>query len=437
MVKPIGDRSFYAQAGVPRSELPVAGTGSTTAPDPAADRRLPRLMVLRLPDGRELPLMKDLTIGQSSRNDVVLRDERVSRRHCVIEVGRGCVRVRDLNSTNGTMVNGLRVTSADLTAGGTLLVGRSQLRIAVADDGERDLVGGSEPMKRLRGLIRQYAVTPLPVLIMGETGTGKELVAKAIHEQSGRRGAFIPVNCGSIPKELVESELFGHEKGAFTGALAPRKGVFQEADGGTLFLDEIGELPLSLQTRLLRALENGVVRPVGSDREVRVQVRVVAATHVDLHAAIGRGHFRQDLYYRLAAAVLDTPPLRARQSDLPALVTRFLADDGSGHTLTDGAMARLAEHPWPGNVRELRNVLKRATALHGPVIDAHHLSFNAAQAADRSLAVEGRAFNDIEREVIQLTLRRHGGNKRAAAQALQIPKSTLCDKAKRYGITCE
>jgi DNA-binding NtrC family response regulator len=438
MVRPIADRIFYPQGNAPHVELPVVGTGASTAPEPPELRRKRRL-VLRLPDGRELPITGNLTVGQSSRNDVVLRDERVSRRHCVIELASGGVRVRDLNSTNGTTINGLRVTSADLSAGGVISIGRSQLRITFADEETPTLAGGSEPMRRLRGLIGQYAPTELGMLIVGETGTGKELVARALHEQSGRKGAFVAVNCGSIAKDLVESELFGHERGAFTGASAPRKGVFQEADGGTLFLDEVGELPLALQPRLLRALEAGTVKPVGADREVKVRVRVVAATHVDLAAAVARGQFRQDLYYRLAAAVVETPPLRARPSDLKALAERFLDVDSPSCRLTEAALARLALHRWPGNVRELRNLLKRAAALHGPIIDAQHVELEAAPVAaavdePNGVPVDGRPYLDIEREVLARAIQRYGGNKRAAANALRIPKSTLCDKARRYGI---
>jgi DNA-binding NtrC family response regulator len=432
----LADRSFNPQLDAPCPEQPAMETGATTAPAPAAERRAMRLMVLRLPDGREVPLDKSLTIGQSSRNDVVLRDERVSRRHCAIEVLRDGVRIRDLNSTNGTVVNGLRVTGADLVGGSVIALGRTHLRVAFAGGEKHDLVGESEAMRRLRGLIAQYAPTSLPVLIIGETGTGKELVARALHDQSGRKGPFIPVNCGSIAPELVESELFGHERGAFTGAAGPRKGVFQEAHGGTLLLDEIGELPLSLQPRLLRALETGAVRPVGADREVKVDVRVLAATHVDLEAAVGRGHFRQDLYYRLNAAMVETPPLRARPGDVALLAARLLEADSPGHTLTEAALARLAEHAWPGNVRQLRNVLKRAAALHGPAIDAQHLALGSAQwgAAPAALAIEERPYFEIERDVIERTIKRCGGNKRAAATALGIPKSTLHDKARKYGI---
>ena len=438
-MKPVFDRKFHhqveGQVDAPRSELPLDGTGASTEPAPL-DRRPARRLVLRLPDGREVALEGKLTVGQSSQNQVVLRDERISRRHCAIELAAGGVRVRDLDSTNGTFVNGMRVSSAELTVGGTLRLGRTQLRIAVAQDESPSLVGDSEPMKRLRGLIGQYAPTELPVLIVGETGTGKELVARARPEQSGRTGQFIAVNCSSIPKDLVESELFGHERGAFTGASAPRKGVFQEADGGTLFLDEIGELPLALQPRFLRALETGVVRPVGADREVTVHVRVLAATHVDLQAAVARGGFRQDLYYRLAAAVLETPALRTRPSDLAGLAERFLDADSPGNRLTDAALARLAEHAWPGNVRELRNVLRRASALHGPIIDAQHLVMESPLpgAIAEQMPVEGRPYLEIERDVLERALRRCGGNKRAAALALQIPKSTLCDKARRYGL---
>jgi DNA-binding NtrC family response regulator len=286
----------------------------------------------------------------------------------------------------------------------------------------------------------------LPVLICGETGTGKELVARALHDQSGRRGEFVPVNCGSIPKELVETELFGHERGAFTGAGTRKAGLFQQADGGTLFLDEIGELPDVLQTRLLRALENGVVRPVGATREALVNVRVVAATHVDLEKAVADGRFRRDLYYRLAAAIITTPPLRARRSDIPLLVDRILRDEagGSGQCrLSAAAMGAVMEHTWPGNVRELKNVLRRATALGGGrVIEPADLKLAplppSAQGEglddEEQLRLIGQTFEQIEREVLLRTLKRCSGNQRAASEALGIPRSTLNDKLRRYGV---
>jgi len=301
------------------------------------------------------------------------------------------------------------------------------------------IVGESSAMLKLRLDIARLATVPLPVLIHGETGTGKELVARALHDQSGRRGCFVPVNCGSIPKDLIESELFGHERGAFTGANARRDGLFQEADGGTLFLDEIGELPDALQTRLLRALESGVVRPVGATREATVNVRVVAATHVDLEQAIKDGQFRRDLYYRLAAAVITTPTLRARRSDIPLLVERILQAEaalGQRCQLSGAAMATLMEYPWPGNVRELKNVLQRAAALGGATLEPDDLAIPTGSAAaaddEEQVRIQGQTFEQIEREVLLRTVKRCGGNQRQASQALGIPKSTLNDKLKRY-----
>ncbi|HZS40651.1 MAG TPA: sigma 54-interacting transcriptional regulator [Polyangia bacterium] len=427
--------------GVPSTEIHPQTTGITTRPLPSSTPPNGRL-ALKLADGGEVRLDHPVTIGQSRSNEIVLRDLSVSRHHCVIDVNaRGC-EVRDLESTNGTFVNGLRVSTAELRAGAIVELGSTRLRVAYAGADDSPLVGESPPMQRLRRDIGLLASSDLPVLVAGETGTGKELVALALHRQSGRAGAFVPVNCGSIPKELVESELFGHERGAFTGATLKRAGVFQEADGGTLFLDEIGELPPALQPRLLRALESGVVRPVGADRELPVDVRVIAATHVDLRAAVAAGRFREDLYYRLNGAILETPPLRARASDLRALV-RHLLDELDGQSgrcrITERAMTALAAHPWPGNVRELKNVLRRAAVLGGPVIDERDLELRpplgAGDESGEVVRIDNRPYLEIERDVLEKAIRRHRGNKRAAAHALRIPKSTLCDKARRYGIS--
>jgi len=269
-------------------------------------------MALIFPDGKRVSLEHATVIGSGEGVDVRVDDPCVSRRHCVIEPTEERVLVRDLASTNGTLLNGVRVPTAELRPGLVLTIGTTRLRVAMDTKADAEIVGESPPMQRMRAEIARLAVVPLPVLVLGETGTGKELVARALHDQSGRRGHFVAVNCGSLPKDLIESEMFGHERGAFTGAETRRKGFFQEADGGTLFLDEIGELPESLQTRLLRVLENGVVRPVGSTRELVVNVRVVAATHVDLERAVASGRFRHDLYYRLNAASVRTPNLRSR-----------------------------------------------------------------------------------------------------------------------------
>jgi DNA-binding NtrC family response regulator len=404
------------------------------------DGRFGRL-VLVTPDGQRRSVLREIAIGSAPDNDLCLaNDPCVSRRHCVIAPVEGRFVVRDLVSTNGTWVNGVRVPHAELRPGTTLTVGGTRLRVVLDERTDAAIVGESGAMQRLRVDIGKLSSVPLPVLVFGETGTGKELVAKALHEQSGRRGQFVPVNCGSIPKDLIESELFGHERGAFTGAGTRKNGLFQEADRGTLFLDEIGELPEQLQTRLLRALENGVVRPVGATREAMVNVRVVAATHVDLERAVADGRFRRDLYYRLAAAVITTPTLRARRSDIPLLAERILAEEaamGVRCQLSADAMASLMEYPWPGNVRELKNVLRRAAALGGATLEPHDFTFGSALAAtdeEDAVQIQGQTFEQIERQVLERTVRRCGGNQRAASEELRIPRSTLNDKLRRYGI---
>ncbi len=392
-------------------------------------------LALLTPKGEHLLLRDELTIGQAPGNVLVLEDTCASRRHCVIERFSGGFRVRDLESKNGTFVNDVRVAEAPLAQGSYLGVGRSRMRVIVEPKLRSPLVGESGVMRALRQRISRVAPTGLPVLIVGETGTGKELVARALHDLGGRGGAFVALNCGAIAAELVESELFGHEKGAFTGATQRRLGVFQEADGGTLFLDEIGELSPSLQPRLLRALEVGAVRPVGATRELRVQVRVVAATHVDLEAAVARGAFREDLYYRLCGDLVRTPPLREHPQDIPELAQRILGDESASAILDESALSALCEYAWPGNVRELRNALRRAAALSGPRIYAADLSLTGRsmqRTTPEGLSIDGRPFLDLEREILARALSRAGGNKRAAAHALGIPKSTLCDKAKRY-----
>jgi DNA-binding NtrC family response regulator len=397
---------------------------------------------LAVPGGRRIALDSGFTVGKARDNRLVLEDSCVSRHHLAIDVTSGQVRVRDLNSKNGTFVNGVRVSVAELSPGTVIGLGNARLRVTHAPASDTPILGESASIAAVRQQVSVLAPTELSVLILGETGSGKELIARALHDQSGRAGAFVPLNCGAIPKELVESELFGHERGAFTGALARRDGVFQEADGGTLFLDEVGELPAALQPRLLRALESGVVKPVGANREQRVSVRIVAATHVDLKDAAARGAFRQDLYFRLAAASITSPPLRSRPSDIAELARHVLEEEvaASGPcVLTPDALFALEAHPWPGNIRELKNVLRRAAALGGPTLDVSDLELQQPLGAtapedDDGVRVAGRPYLEIEREVLERTIRRHGGNKRAAALALRIPKSTLCDKAKRYGI---
>jgi two-component system nitrogen regulation response regulator GlnG len=323
---------------------------------------------------------------------------------------------------------------------------------------------GEDPALRAV-LVRATLVAPtsMPVLVTGESGTGKELLARALHELgSAPAGPLVAVNCGALPRELAESELFGHERGAFTGASARKAGWFEEASGGTLVLDEIGELPLELQPKLLRVLETGRLRRVGGTGEIAVRVRVVAMTLRDLEQEVARRAFREDLYYRLAGFHLALPPLAHRRDDIPLLAQHFLREiegELGPRRLEPGALAALRAARWLGNVRELRNVVRRAAILTRdaiaeadlelPPTPAFRMADEPAAAPVRScgttphppeadaLHLPGRTFDDIEREVLAWALRRNAGSRRRAARALSMPRSTFCDKVKRYGIGSE
>ena len=317
-----------------------------------------------------------LTVGSIPGNGLVLDDPFVSSRHLRIDRPAGRWEITDAGSTNGTLLGGVRVWRAELPPGLPITVGDSELTLEVGAQREGRLPGSYEgmfsidpSMRQVFDLIDRLAPADASVTVLGETGTGKELVARALHARSVRcNGPFIPVNCAAIPESLMESELFGHEKGAFSGAERLRKGAFEEADGGTLFLDEIGEMPLDLQAKLLRALEQGEVKRVGSSKPIHVSVRVVSATHRDLPAQVRAGRFREDLFFRLSVVPLSIPPLRARQGDVRALAQRFLdanAPRGQQLRWSEDALRRLETHDWPGNVRQLKNVVQRALLLRG------------------------------------------------------------------------
>lgn len=308
------------------------------------------------------------------------------------------------------------------------------------------LVGESRPMQRLFDTLARVAETEVSVLIVGESGSGKELVARALHEQGRRRsGNFVPVNCAAIPEALVESELFGHTKGAFTDARSARKGLFEEASGGTLFLDEVGEIPLALQPKLLRALEEGCVRPVGSDEEHPVDVRLLCATNRDLEAAVEEGRFREDLYFRIDVVQVDVPPLRSRGGDILLLAHKFLerlaAQQGKAVTGFSRAVAeKLLAYRWPGNVRELRNCIERAVALTRFVeIAVEDLPDKIRLARSRDLVVAGNdpaqlvPMEVIEERYIRHVLEAVGGHRTAAARILGLDRKTLYRKLARYG----
>ncbi|AKF10975.1 sigma 54-interacting transcriptional regulator [Sandaracinus amylolyticus] len=315
-----------------------------------------------------------LRVGAARDNDLVLSDPSVSRRHFQVTLRQHEVRVDDLGSTNGTFVQGVRILSAILAPGSLVQVGNTAIRaipieqpvhIALSEKTRFGaLLGTSVEMRRVFALLERVSPSDATVLIQGETGTGKELVAEAIHAASPRADQpFVTFDCGSVAPSLVESELFGHVRGAFSGAVRDRLGVFEAAHGGTLFLDEIGELPLDLQPKLLRALESRQVQRVGENRWRSVDVRVVAATHRELAAEVNRGRFREDLYFRLAVVPVHLPPLRARGEDVPMLIAHFWQRLGRGAQPPPEFVARLASRAWPGNVRELRNAVERAALL--------------------------------------------------------------------------
>ena len=307
----------------------------------------------------------------------------------------------------------------------------------------RKVASVSPAMRHVFELLDPLARAEVTITLTGETGTGKDVLARTIHERSARQqGPFVVFDCGAVAQNLAESELLGHERGAFTGAVAAHRGAFERADGGTLFLDELGELPLDLQTRLLRVLSNSSLRRVGGTRDLPVDVRVVAATNRDLRAEVAAGRFRQDLYFRLATAVVHVPPLRARLEDIPLLVDRLLEDlDRPGIQLSPDALALLVSRSWPGNVRELKNNLAFALAfLDGPVLEARHLSMPSAPEAKADLAhlpLGGLKLESIERVAIEQTLAQARGNKSRAAQILGIAPSTLYEKLKKYQQTDE
>ena len=314
----------------------------------------------------------------------------------------------------------------------------------LAGDEDRAFVGRSRKVREVLELIERVATRDTPVLVTGESGTGKELVAREIHRLSRRaRGPFVAVNAAAVPEGLVESEFFGHEKGAFTGALAKRSGCFELADGGTLFLDEIAEMPMALQPKLLRVLNDGRVRPLGAREEISFDVRVIAATNRDPGKAIEENRFREDLYYRLAVFTIPLPALRERRSDIPLLAQRFVEEFQRKHAsraegIRESALETLKDFSWPGNVRELRNVIERAVVLaDGPWVESRHLP-PYVQEPDRFspgklvLKVGNTTLEDAERELIFKTLERVGNNKAEAARLLGLDVKTIRNKLNRY-----
>ncbi|MDP9033166.1 MAG: sigma 54-interacting transcriptional regulator [Myxococcota bacterium] len=384
---------------------------------------------------QRVPLTREETVvGTAPSADVVVRDPTVSSRHCALCVLGAGVTIKDLSSRNGTFVGSARVREAWGRAGTAISIGRCTLIIGQTDPREpasppgnplAGVAGASLVMRRLADQVRRLSCHALPVLISGESGTGKELVARAIHEEGPRKSKpFIAINVTALPRELVESELFGHERGAFTGAHARRVGAFAEAEGGTLFLDEVGDLPLDAQPKLLRALDGYEIRRVGAAGSgKRGDVRVVAATHAPLEERVAAGQFRRDLFHRLECFVVNVPPLHARRGDIAAIARELmsqLVSQVGPRAMAPAAFARLAAHDWPGNVRELRNVLCRAAdaTCRGATIDGDDI--DRALRHDRSRRVSG-----LSTQGAQALLREHTGNLSAAARAAGMPRTSF------------
>jgi transcriptional regulator with PAS, ATPase and Fis domain len=314
-------------------------------------------------------------VGTSEGSTLRLADRSASRIHCELEVHEDVVTLRDLGSTNGTFLGEVRVRDVDVRVGASVRCGSSTFMIEAVQEptflaiSEREsfgeLVGKSFEMRRVYAVLERVAASGTTLLVQGETGTGKDVVARSVHASSPRAaGPFVPVDCGSIPETLFESELFGHVRGAFTGAIANRAGAFEEAHGGTLFLDEIGEMPLAMQAKLLRAIETRRVRRVGGPKETDVDVRIVCATNRKLAEMVNEGTFREDLYYRLAVVDVTLPPLRSRREDIPSLAQHLhVKMTGKNTPLPHAFVESLATRAWPGNVRELRNAIERAVTL--------------------------------------------------------------------------
>jgi transcriptional regulator with PAS, ATPase and Fis domain len=402
--------------------------------------------------GKETMLQKTLvSIGTLPENDLVLADQTVSRKHAVVEEKTDGYVIRDLNSTNGTFLDGIRVREAYLTPGSVIRLGQTEIsfspleeRIEILKSNANrfgELIGSSSPLQEVYGILERIAPTDVSVLLEGETGTGKELAARAIHSHSRRTGGpFVVFDCGAVAPNLIESELFGHEKGAFTDAVKSRQGAFELADGGTIFLDEIGELSPDLQPKLLRALDQRVTKRVGADKPVPVNVRVISATNKDLEKEVKAGRFREDLFYRLSVVRVYMPPLRKRKEDIETITEYLLAGISSDigkkvNGLSPEAYAALMKYSWPGNVRELKNVLERAAALSDSgKIEAKDLFLSHGKKTAPLDGLSGKTLEDIEKAAIHATLKSVSGNKTEAAKMLGIAYSTLYEKMKKYGM---
>ena len=444
--------SLTALTASPHSDAPVVSQ-TRSAPQPRVKLECFVVRVLRgtqVDLGREVgSCTEPLAIGTSPGNKLVLADGLVSRHHCEIITTPLGLHVRDLGSTNGTFIDGVRVEAGYLRPGARLTVGGTTIAVEVAAEQLVEqvpateqfgrLLGQSALMRRVFAVLERVARSESTILLEGETGTGKTLMAQMLHERSERAaGPFVVVDCSSIPPTLIESELFGHEKGAFTGAHAARAGAFEAARGGTVFLDEIGELPLDMQPKLLRALEERVIKRVGSSEATRLDVRLLAATNRDLRQEVNRAAFRPDLYYRLNTVRVKVPALRERPEDIPLLVATFFRQFAGAEAAPPAALlSELMRRPWPGTVRELRSAVERAVLL-GEDSDGDGGDLSALEpACDFTMTfrdAKEEAVARFERRYLRELLSNHDGNLSRAARAVRMDRNHLRDLAKRHEI---
>lgn len=399
-------------------------------------------------------------VGTDPATDLAVSDPSVSRRHFGVRLTEHGVRVRDLGSKNGLYVDRARVLDGYCSVGSVLAFGACRAEVVITGERRRiplsravrfgDVLGASVPMRALLARLQRLATDDQTVLIVGESGTGKEIVARALHTEGKRAGKpFVVFDCGAVSPALIEAELFGHTRGAFTGAIASRHGVFEAAHEGTLLIDEVGDLPVELQTKLLRALEQREVRRIGETQPRRVDVRVIAATHRDVRALVKAGSFRQDLYYRLAVSEIRLPPLRERREDVAVIVDHLLEELGSGQRHEDlprGTLELLESYDWPGNVRELRNVVARlllfpeeiATLLGSPGTLGQGTEDEAAHRLER-LDLPLKAAREVvvasfERRYIVAKIAAAGGNMTHAASSMGISRQYLYRLVEQHGL---
>ncbi len=429
------------------------------SPDRPLANQPSKIVVVDGPDaGKEVAFRGDgVTVGTDAGSDLVLRDQTVSRRHLQITRASEGFTATDLGSTNGTTYEGSRISSVMLPPGAFITLGQTTICLQPLDAVREvkpsksmkfgDLLGRSLRMRQVFAVLERVAPTDATVLLEGPTGVGKDLAARGIHEHSQRRGGpFVVLDCGAISRSLIESELFGHVRGSFTGAIADRAGAFERADKGSLFLDEIGELELDLQPKLLRALESREVRRVGGDASTKIDIRLIAATNRDLKIEMEKGRFRQDLYYRLSVVKIAMPPLRERLEDLATLVQAFLKSTGGDpdDDISGPNFERLMAHRWPGNVRELRNVIERSAfmAIGGPPkfadLDIQLATPGAAGVGIRTdLAFKDakeRLLASFERAYLHAVFDECGGNISRTARRAGLDRAHLKTLLRKHGL---